>query len=190
MSLCRFRETEVVVAVVSVGSASERRHGARRSPERVSRRTRHPESASRRDTTIERRMRARSTRGALYASIRRAHRIVVAFSTWLFRRCRKSRAGRPGHRGSRSASWSPRAPGGQPSARVRLRERATPWPRRDRDARARARQQEHRDAPCGQRASRREGEARRGRRALARARRAEARARRARYKSDATASEA
>ena len=125
MSLCRFRETEVVVAVVSVGSASERRHGARRSPERVSRRTRHPESASRRDTTIERRMRARSTRGALYASIRRAHRIVVAFSTWLFRRCRKSRAGRPGHRGSRSTSWSPRAPGGQPSARVRLRERAT-----------------------------------------------------------------
>ena len=188
MSLCRFRETEVVVAVVSVGSASERRHGARRSPERVSRRTRHPESASRRDTTIERRMRARSTRGALYASIRRAHRIVVAFSTWLFRRCRKSRAGRPGHRGSRSTSWSPRAPGGQPSARVRLRERATPWPRRDRDARARAYDSESAPRP--------------GRAALpppsvmlfVRTARlgfpAVARARRARYKSDATASEA
>jgi hypothetical protein len=62
------------VAVVSVGSASERKHGARRSPERVSRRTRHPESASRRDTTIERRMRARD------ASIRRrARREILAF---------------------------------------------------------------------------------------------------------------
>jgi len=62
MSLGPFSRNGGVVAVVSVGSASERKHGARRSPERVSRRTRHPESASRRDTTIERRMRARATR--------------------------------------------------------------------------------------------------------------------------------
>ena len=125
--------------MVSVGSASERKHGARRSPERVSRRTRHPESASRRDTTIERRMRARATRAF---DAERVARIVASPR-------RKLELGR-GHRGSRAISWSPPAPGGQPSARVRLRERGAPWPRRDRDARARARREENRRAPCGQ----------------------------------------
>ena len=127
------------MAVVSVGSASERKHGTRRSPERVSRRTRHPESASRRDTTIERRMRARATRAF---DAERVARIVASPR-------RKLELGR-GHRGSRAISWSPPAPGGQPSARVRLRERGAPWPRRDRDARARARREENRRAPCGQ----------------------------------------
>ena len=113
MSLCRFRETEVVVAVVSVGSASD--DTGKTLVKCVSRRTRHPESASRRDTTIERRMRALYARRALREHRRASHRrgFFDIFSTVSKKSCR-----RPGHRG-RVQPRSPRAPGGQPSARVR-----------------------------------------------------------------------
>ena len=62
-----------------------------------------------------------------------------------------SRARQSKHRASCATSWSPRAPGGQPGTRARLRKHATHAPRRARDAEARA---PRREKPCSVRKAR------------------------------------
>ena len=59
------------------------------------------------------------------------------------------------HRASCATSWSPRAPGGQPGARARLRKDATHAPRRARDAEARARRREKPRVPARRRSTHR-----------------------------------
>ena len=97
--------------------------------------TRRPERARRRDTTI----RATDT-SARDAGIDGVERPVF------FSRARQSK-----HRASCATSWSPRAPGGQPGTRARLRKHATHAPRRARDAEARA---PRREKPCSVRKAR------------------------------------
>ena len=97
------------------------RQDARRNACRA--RTRRPVRARRRDMTI--RTTDTSERDACF----RRHR---GFGRLVFRRPRRSE-----QQASYATSWSPRAPGGQPSARMRLRERASPAPRRECVTRAR-----------------------------------------------------
>ena len=88
---------------------------------------------------FERRIRRRATRASMASSV-----------SGFFSRARQSK-----HRASCATSWSPRAPGGQPGTRARLRKHATHAPRRARDAEARARRREKPRVPARRRSTHR-----------------------------------